>query len=563
MNQNECWSVLRLEPTEDLRAIKRAYADALKAIDVDRDPAAFGALREAFEDAKYRAVHGDYDDFDFDDEEEWEAPGGPEADATDRFDLDENADDPGIWSDPPAIEPTPVLIDDVFARLHGLLFGMDDPTDEQVETAVDAIVSDERMGELGFAIDTERQLADMLAHGMPRSDPALAIAINAFGWHRNEQDWRRDGAVAQVMQRYRDRFYLAEIGHPDSYYRSAYRRLVKPPPSRWSPAHAFGLAAMHELLKEIRTSHPTVELNLNPDAVLWWERRSARDEHESAVRTLRLLVLLAGVIAGAVLTDGDRVYGAVAGFWVVMLGQFPVMALIRVYRAARSNALFASPDEDRQAALLDMCWLVGLPCLALLSASTQLSTPETAACSLVALALAGLATMRGIVPGGGAHGGAIFVIFAGLWWVITYITIPGAPWSESLVPVLSLCWAGIFGIDRIDQLLDRLGPQRHRIALTVHALLGLLVLVAVIRYPAPGAVGVSIWMVAYHGLASRLAHGWMTPSAIPVIGILAYHILGASARAGIAGLATMLLACLPIGIGIVGLIRFRKELQVE
>ena len=45
MNQNECWSILQLEPTDDTRAIKRAYADALRTIDVDQDPAAFTALR--------------------------------------------------------------------------------------------------------------------------------------------------------------------------------------------------------------------------------------------------------------------------------------------------------------------------------------------------------------------------------------------------------------------------------------------------------------------------------------------------------------------------------------
>ncbi len=562
MNQNECWSILQLEPTDDTRAIKRAYADALRTIDVDQDPAAFTALRDAFEDAKFRALYGDYDDYD--DQEEGNTGRDDDADPADLFETAGYREDLRAWIDPAESESTPLRGDDHLARLHELLLDMEEPTAEQIEAAVGAIVSDDRMDELGFAIDTERQLACMLADGMPRSDPALAIAINAFGWHRNEGDWKRDGAVAQVMQRYRDRFYLADIGHPDSYYRSAYRRLAKPPPSRWSPRHAFGLTAVRELLEEIRSKHPTVELHLDPDSVRWWEHRSARDEDKSEIRILRLITFVAGMVAGAILLDSDRVFGAVAGFWAVTLGQLLVAALTRVYRAARSNALFALSDEDRPALVLDACWLVGLPGLALWSAAARLSTVEAIAISLAAITLAALATVRGIVPGDiGRGNGAAFVVLAGLWWIVTYVTIPDAPWRESLVPILSLCWAGIFGIDRIDRLLDRLGPRRHRIALSVHALLGPLAVAAILRYSAPGAIAVSIWMVVHHGLTSRLAHGWMSPSAIPVIGIIAYHILGASARAGIPGLATTLLACLPVGIGIVGLIRFWKELHLE
>lgn len=49
------WDVLGIEPTSDVRAIKRAYAKALKTTRPDSDPTAFQWLTEAFEWAQAQA----------------------------------------------------------------------------------------------------------------------------------------------------------------------------------------------------------------------------------------------------------------------------------------------------------------------------------------------------------------------------------------------------------------------------------------------------------------------------------------------------------------------------
>lgn len=46
------WSVLGIEPTQDIAAIKRAYAHQLKSTRPDQDPQAYQRLREAFESAR-------------------------------------------------------------------------------------------------------------------------------------------------------------------------------------------------------------------------------------------------------------------------------------------------------------------------------------------------------------------------------------------------------------------------------------------------------------------------------------------------------------------------------
>lgn len=47
-----CWQRLAIQPTSDLRAIKKAYAVQLKLIDLEIEPKAFIALREALQNAQ-------------------------------------------------------------------------------------------------------------------------------------------------------------------------------------------------------------------------------------------------------------------------------------------------------------------------------------------------------------------------------------------------------------------------------------------------------------------------------------------------------------------------------
>jgi len=54
-----CWQHLALEPTSDLRAIKKAYAKQLKLIDPETEMAAFIALREALNEAQFEASYFD------------------------------------------------------------------------------------------------------------------------------------------------------------------------------------------------------------------------------------------------------------------------------------------------------------------------------------------------------------------------------------------------------------------------------------------------------------------------------------------------------------------------
>ncbi len=65
----DCWQILGIEPTNDERAIKRAYAKQLKTTRPDDDAAAYQRLREAFDYALAVAPHI-YIDADGDEDED-------------------------------------------------------------------------------------------------------------------------------------------------------------------------------------------------------------------------------------------------------------------------------------------------------------------------------------------------------------------------------------------------------------------------------------------------------------------------------------------------------------
>ena len=56
------WEVLGIAPTADITAVRRAYVAKLRAIDVEREPAAFIRLREAYEGALAAGANGESDE---------------------------------------------------------------------------------------------------------------------------------------------------------------------------------------------------------------------------------------------------------------------------------------------------------------------------------------------------------------------------------------------------------------------------------------------------------------------------------------------------------------------
>ena len=91
---DELWTVLGLEATKDVSAIKRAYAEKAKTCHPEEDPAGFLQLRQAYQAALAWAENG-----------ETPPAAGPEAFSPERTEPEDEgwslSEKPAIWDEGP------------------------------------------------------------------------------------------------------------------------------------------------------------------------------------------------------------------------------------------------------------------------------------------------------------------------------------------------------------------------------------------------------------------------------------------------------------------------------
>ncbi|WP_066591539.1 hypothetical protein [Sphingomonas pruni] len=166
------WDALGIAETNDIGTVRSAYARALKQIDMDADPRAYIALREARDHAIFLIRRSAI-----------EAAQG-------RRDKSETPHQAS-----PGLEPTedPITVpaasyEDHVAQLTRLLFPDGDDVDpgtrhdELLKAHFNALLTDPRMDEIAFRVQAEAQLAHLIAGSLPRSRSLIELAIPAFNW---------------------------------------------------------------------------------------------------------------------------------------------------------------------------------------------------------------------------------------------------------------------------------------------------------------------------------------------------------------------------------------------
>ncbi len=551
MKEEDCWAGLKLEPTEDKRAIKRAYAHALKAIDVDQDPTAFALLRKAFEQANDIATYGLALSFE-----------NPEE--GDIF-VGELEVDPPVHLIESYVETQNLPEDDPRSVLVSLLFDVEIADEVAIERAVNVVLSDPRMEQVDFAISTENWLAELLVDASPRSDPAIVPAINAFHWHRKDLSWDRHHAVARVIQRYNDRFYLHALTKSSHAYHTAYKRLSSPAPTRWSPTHYLGRPAIRDLLAEIRSDHFTVEWHLETESVTWWEKRCAPTAAETRelILNVAVKVVMAALAVTAILKEWPFWTLALMVASLLALSSLPI--LFATYTQMRTNAHMEYSDRDKTAKGLDAGWIAGLPILALLASLVQLPISISVSIAMIAIALAALATKRGLVVGYGHFDGvqgnrAFYPTLAALWWGAGYFMSPGMQWWQATLPTIAACWAGGFGIDRVDTYLRHVSFYRQRILIVVAILSGFAAASLVFITPTTGSAVFCAWFIGHYALTARLPPGRASIWSLFAIGFFLLRAMIGAVQNRDPYAPTLLFGCMLMVLALLRLIRRWKDL---
>ncbi len=294
MAPRAAWKALGLQPTGDRRAIKRAYAAKLKAIDPDRDVATFIKLREALASAEAAAVGiaareasavegadgGDAQKVTTAVREESNLIhfGSQNAGTVVSFrgyEADEREADPRedwTWEQEDVVVRTTDASDPRNAVADALFRRGDAPASPWGLTgAVTALLSDDRMANVDFAADTEEWLAYVLAQSDEAADSVIPMVARHFGWGVELGLVRRRFYVAHVAQRADDLNCIAVLSNPAHQWHAAFTRLREPAPAKISLTDRMELARpIAEMLSSIRYHHPAVERTLDADHVAMW-----------------------------------------------------------------------------------------------------------------------------------------------------------------------------------------------------------------------------------------------------------------------------------------------------
>lgn len=131
-----CWSVLGIEPTDDIRAIKRAYAALAHKISPEDEPEKFRELHDAYKSALFYAEHKVV----FDDDDEFVEPGNnDEIDKSVEATVLEETTEIGIF--PPVADIKPSQAGEKEPGT-GFDFSSLDLDSVKVESAADVIIDD-------------------------------------------------------------------------------------------------------------------------------------------------------------------------------------------------------------------------------------------------------------------------------------------------------------------------------------------------------------------------------------------------------------------------------------
>ena len=279
------WDQLGLEATDDPRAIRRAYTRRLKTIDVDADPAAFIALRDALAWALARATAAPHVEPIVEDDQDrplasLEPAPRPVAVEKPRPEIQFSGGD---------IDPSNP------AKLNELLFGDGDAglARDQIPKLTQTILAQAANARIDKVAYIEAWLAATIANAIPRSDVMIDPVVDHFRWAGRPADWPSSPAINAILSRRRDLHFLAEVSEPGHRLRPAYVALKSKPRLR-AVFNRKLRDSVEVLLVAIRRNHPGTISHFDAKVLEWWSPKRVRQR-----RNTTIAVFIVGLICMA------------------------------------------------------------------------------------------------------------------------------------------------------------------------------------------------------------------------------------------------------------------------
>ncbi len=280
--RSPAWDVIGIDPTSDQNAIRRAYAARLKAIDPDRDPAAFIALREAYDAARDEARWLDEDEDPYEDGDDttlFDAGPAPHAETGIALAPPPPEPHPDPAPHGPWAPPTPETIESHFQGLLRLFDRPDDAhpwaTPDEAEAMFGhwrVLAADPRLEQMGAFADAEQWFAGLLAANSPFSDPLVGPVSDFFGWMHQAGEVGQSGAVAFLADRRRALDFADAVSRPGHPLHAAWLELTTPADERSRRGRRVRREDVERLLETVRRDVPEVEGNFDSFRVALWSK---------------------------------------------------------------------------------------------------------------------------------------------------------------------------------------------------------------------------------------------------------------------------------------------------